>query len=87
MSDLSFDFEGIYLKRYLLQSFPGGTSGKEPVNAGDVIDGFAPWSGRSPEEGHGNPLHYSCLENSHGQRSLEGYSTWNREESAMTEMT
>ena len=58
-----------------------------PANVGDVIDGFAPWSGRSPEEGHGNPLHYSCLENSHGQRSLEGYSTWNREESAMTEMT
>ena len=24
--------------------------------------------------GHGNPLHYSCLENSHGQRSLAGYS-------------
>ena len=24
---------------------------------------FDPWSGRSPEEGHGNPLQYSCLEN------------------------
>ena len=26
--------------------------------------GFNPWSGRSPEEGHGNPLQYFCLENS-----------------------
>ena len=25
--------------------------------------GFDPWSGRSPEEGNGNPLQYSCLEN------------------------
>jgi len=30
-------------------------------------------SGRSPEEGNGNPLQYSCLGN-HGQRSLAGYS-------------
>ena len=26
------------------------------------------------EEGHGNPLQSSCLENPHGQRSLAGYS-------------
>ena len=30
--------------------------------------------GRSPGEGHGNPLQYSCLENPHEQRSLVGYS-------------
>ena len=29
-------------------------------------------SGRSPGEEHGNPFQYSCLENSHGQRNLEG---------------
>ena len=28
------------------------------------------------EEGNGNPLQYSCLEKSHGQRSLVGYSPW-----------
>ena len=28
--------------------------------------------GRSPGEGNGNPLQYSCLRESHGQRSLEG---------------
>ena len=26
-------------------------------------DGLIPGSGRSPREGHGNPLQYSCLEN------------------------
>ena len=31
------------------------------VNAGDM--GSIPGSGRSPEEGHSNPLQYSCLEN------------------------
>ena len=45
--------------------FPGGTSGKEPAcNAGDLRDtGSIPGLGRSPGEGHGNPLQYSCLEN------------------------
>ena len=34
------------------------------ANAGDVRDvGFIPTLGRSPEEGRGNPLQYSCLEN------------------------
>ena len=35
-----------------------------PANAGDVKDmGSIPGSGRSPGEGNGNPLQYSCLEN------------------------
>ena len=42
-------------------------------------------SGRSPGGGHCNPLQYSCLENSHGHRSLAGYSPWGRTESDMTE--
>ena len=34
------------------------------ANAGDVRDtDSVPGSGRSPEEGHGNSLQYSCLEN------------------------
>ena len=33
-----------------------------------------PGLGRSPGGGHGNPLQYSCLENCHEQRSLEGFS-------------
>ena len=36
-----------------------------PANAGDTGDiGLIPGSGRSPGGGHGNPLQYSCLENS-----------------------
>ena len=46
----------------LIQGFPGGSDGKESVyNARDT--GSIPGSGRSPGEGHGNPLQYSCLEN------------------------
>ena len=35
-----------------------------PANAGDIRDvALIPGLERSPEEGHGNPLQYSCLEN------------------------
>ena len=40
-----------------------------------------PESRRSPGEGHGNALQYSCPESPHGQRSLAGYSPRGREES------
>ena len=45
--------------------FPGGASGKEPIchcGRHRHMDSI-PGSGRSPGEGHGNPLQYSCLEN------------------------
>ena len=49
--------------------YPGGSDSIEYTrNAGDL--GLIPGLGGSPGEGHGNPLQYSCLENSHGQRSL-----------------
>ena len=42
--------------------FPGGSDGKDSAwNEGDL--GSIPGSGRSPGEGNGNPLQYSCLEN------------------------
>ena len=42
--------------------FPFGSGGKESVcNAGDL--GSLPGLERSPGEGNGNPLQYSCLEN------------------------
>ena len=44
-------------------SFPGGSDGK--VSASNVGDlGVIPGSGRSLGAGNGNPLQYSCLENS-----------------------
>ena len=47
----------------LKKGFPGDSGGKDSVyNAGDL--GSIPGSGRSPGEGNGIPLQYSCLENS-----------------------
>ena len=41
-----------------------------PANAGDIRDrGLIPGSGRSPGEGNGNPLQYSCLENPMDRRT------------------
>ena len=64
--------------------FPGGSDSKESAcNVGDL--GSIPGLGISLGGGHGNPLQYSCLENSHGQRSLAGYSPWGHKESDATE--
>ena len=48
------------------RGFPGGAVVKNPfASAGDARDaGSIPGLGRSPGEGNGNPLQYSCLENS-----------------------
>ena len=47
---------------------PEGLSGKESTNEGDP--GSIPGSRRSPGEGNGYPLQYSCLENSMDRRGL-----------------
>ena len=58
-----------------------------PANAGDIRNmGLIPGLGRSPGEGHGNPLLFLPGE-SHGERSLAGYSPWGHKESDRTEMT
>ena len=45
-----------------MMGFPGGSEVKASAcNVGDL--GSVPGSGRSPGEGNGNPLQYSCLEN------------------------
>ena len=46
----------------LFMGFPSSSDGKASTcNAGD--QGSIPGSGRSPGEGNGNPIQYSCLEN------------------------
>ena len=62
--------ELLYLEIFLAEvysewSFPSGSVGKDcDFHAGEAGDmSLTPGSGRSPEGGHGNPLHYSCLEN------------------------
>ena len=74
------------------KGFRGGSVVKNPpsdsvskestCNVGNV--GLIPGLGRSPGGEHGNPLQYSCLENPQGQRSLAGYSPWDRKESDTT---
>ena len=64
----SFPFSSFLLKLFKasyrsIWGFPGGSDGKESAcNARDPS--LIPGLGRSPGEGNGNPLQYSCLENS-----------------------
>ena len=68
----------------LCMGFSSGSDGKESTcNVGDL--GSIPGLGRSPGGRYGNPLQHSCLEDPHGQRSLEGYSPWGHKESDGTE--
>ena len=47
-----------------------------PTMLGDL--GSIPGLGRSPGEGNGNPLQYTCLENATDGGALVGYSLWDR---------
>ena len=69
---------------------PRWCRGKESAsNIGDTRDmgntGSIPGCRRSSEGGNGNPLQYSCLEKSHGHRSLVGCSPWGLNKSDSTE--
>ena len=60
MKSCNTSFTMSYFHRSL--GFPDGSDGKESAyNAGDL--GSIPGLGRSPGEGNGNRLQYSCLEN------------------------
>ena len=57
-----FGINSILPPSILISGFPGGSEVKASAcNAGDLCS--IPGSGRSPGEGNGNPLQYSCLEN------------------------
>ena len=59
-----------------------------PANAGDVQDaGSIPGSGRCPEEGNGNPLQYSSLENPMDRRAWRATVHWITKELDTTEAT
>ena len=67
---------------YGKQGFPYSSVGKESAfSAGNP--GSIPGSGRSPGEGNGNPLQYSCLENP--TEELGGLESIGRKEPDMTE--
>ena len=59
---MNFTLKLFSLVYMVYMGFPGGALVKNPpANAGDP--GSIPGSRRSPGEGNGNPLQYSCLEN------------------------
>ena len=59
-----------------------------PANAGDIGDmGSIPGSGRSPGDGHWQPTPVFLPGESHGQRSLAGYSPQDRKQLDVTEAT
>ena len=57
----------------MLAALPWWLSGKEPTCQSSRWE-FTPELERSPGEGNGNPLQYSCLGNPMDRRSLAGYS-------------
>ena len=69
--------------KYTPNRLPWGLSGKESAcNAEDVSSILG--LGRTPGEGNGNPLQYSCLGNSMDRGAWQGYSLWGCKESDMT---
>ena len=63
--------------------FPRWFSDKGSVCQAEDL-GLISGSRRSPGEGNGNPVQYSCLGNPTGQRSLLGNSPWGHKELATT---
>ena len=64
--------------------FPGGSNSKESIcNVGDLSS--IPGLRRSPEEGNGNLLQYSCLENPMGRGLCQACSPWGCKESDTSE--
>ena len=75
-----------YCRGYIMYRFPRGLRGKESAcNAGAV--GSVPGSRRSNGGGHSHPTPVFLPGESHGQRSLVGYSSWGFKESDITDAT
>ena len=74
----------IHPSSYAYSYIPGGSDIKASAyNAGDLAS--IPGSGRSPGEGNGNQLQYSCLENPMDGGTWLGYSPWGHKELDTTE--
>ena len=68
-----------------IQSFGASAVKNSPANAGDT--GSIPGLGRSPEEGNGNTLQYSCLGNPMDKGAWRAAVHKGRKESDKTEAT
>ena len=56
-----------------------------PANIGDMRHGFDPWVGKIPWRRARQPAPVFLPGESHGQRSLAGYSSWGLKETDTTE--
>ena len=83
ISQQYFSFSGVKLRIYNSNFSDGSDSKDSTYNTGDA--GSVPGSGRSPGEGKGNSLQYSCLEQPMDRGAWRGYSPCGRKESDMTE--
>ena len=85
----SWGSPGSFQEIFNVSTIPGCIVLKNlPADAGDTRDSSSILGlGRSPGEGNGNLLQYSCLlpGKFHGQRSLGSYSPWGLKESDTTE--
>ena len=75
---------GFFSLSLFVYGFLCGSDNKESACSAEDPGSVPRW-GRSPGEGNVYPLQYSCLENPRGQRSLVGYSPWDRKDLDMTE--
>ena len=73
------DVCNLLLNSYTNISFPSGSVDKESACNGGY-PGLIPGWGRTPREANGNPLHYSCLEDSiargAGWATINGIMSW-----------
>ena len=80
--------EQLLYARHHNKGFPGGVSGKKkknpPANAGDVRNAGS-YVGKIPWRRAWQPTPVFLPGESHGQRSLAGYSPWSHKESDITE--
>ena len=79
-----FSFATFVCYLYYISDFPGSSDGKESAHsAGDL--GSVLGLGRFPGEGNGNPLQYSCLENSMDRGAWQATTVHGVSESDTTE--
>ena len=78
-----------YMTTTIIRGFPGGTSGKEPTCQHKRCKrlGFDPWVGKIRWRRAWQPTPVFLPGESHGQRSLAGYSPWGLRESDATKAT
>ena len=80
----TYIFIRVYLIVYL--GFPGGSVVKNPpANVGDAGDRFHPWVSETPWRRKWQPTPVFLPGESHGQRSLRGYSPWSHKNLDTTE--